>query len=36
MNERYSNIPGITVTYFGNTPRTKLKNECGMAAIGEL
>ena len=34
--KRYSTPPGIEVTYYGNTPETKKKSQCGLSGVAEL
>jgi hypothetical protein len=36
ITKRYYDAPGLTITYHGNTPKTKSSDECGLHGIAEL
>jgi hypothetical protein len=36
VKKRYSDPPGLEVTYYGDTPKTNQNSECGLGAIAEL
>jgi len=35
-NKRFSNLPGVKISWYGDTPMTSDKSECGFTAINDL